>query len=102
MGLQLGAPHCTAEHLMLEPDAKVRIGYWEACTAHAQAIVPLRFTDTKDHPAVGLRETGLGRVAAVASRPAWGANYRKVVWDGWGQYHRAFWAGLMGWLTRRW
>ena len=102
VGLQLGTPHCTAERLMLEPDAKVRIGYWEACAAHAQAIIPLRFTDTTNHPAVGLCETGLGRVAAVASRPAWGANYRKVVWDGWGQYHRAFWAGLMGWLARRW
>ena len=62
----------------------------------------LRFTDEGGHPAVALREIGQGRVAAVASRPAWGTNYRKVVWDGWGQYHRAFWAGLMGWVARCW
>ena len=87
---------------MLEPDAKVHIGYWQPCQAHPEAIVPLRFTDEQRHPAVGLRPIGQGRMAAVASRPAWGAHYRQAVWDGWGQYHRAFWAGLMGWLVRRW
>gem|GEM_PF-2152769 len=102
VGLQLGTPHCTSERLMLEPDAKVHIGYWQPCQAHPEAIVPLRFTDEQRHPAVGLRPIGQGRMAAVASRPAWGAHYRKAVWDGWGQYHRAFWAGLMGWLVRRW
>ena len=102
VGLHLGARHETSERLMLEPDAKVRIGYWVACRAHPEAIVTLRFTDEGGHPAVALRQLGEGRVAAVASRPAWGTNYRKVVWDGWGQYHRAFWAGLMGWVARCW
>ena len=87
---------------MLEPDAKVRIGYWVPCAAHPQALVTLNFTDEKNHPAVGLRQVGKGRIAAVASRPAWGSNYRKVVWDGWGQYHRAFWAGFMGWVGGYW
>ena len=102
VGLQLGTPHCTSERLMLEPDAKVRIGYWVPCAAHPEAIVSLRFTDEDAHPAVGLREIGQGRIVAMASRPAWGTHYCKAVWDGWGQYHRALWAGLMGWLVRRW
>ena len=102
VGLRLGARHDTSDRLMLEPDAKVRIGYWVACRAHPEALVTLCFTDKEGHPAVGLRESGRGRVVAVASRPAWGTNYRKVVWDGWGQYHRAFWAGLMGWVARCW
>ena len=100
VGLRLGARHDTSDRLMLEPDAKVRIGYWVACRAHPEALVTLCFTDKEGHPAVGLRESGRGRVVAVASRPAWGTDHRKVVWDGWGQYHRALWAGLMGWLAR--
>ena len=99
VGLQLATPHCTSERLMLEPDAKVRIADWTPCTAVADAMVPLRYTDAEQHPALGLRTSGRGRLAAVASRPAWGTDYRNVVWDGWGQYHRAFWAGLMGWLA---
>ena len=102
VGLQRVAAHETVDRLMLEPDAKVRIGYWVPCAAHPQALVTLSFTDEKNHPAVGLRQLGKGRIAAVASRPAWGGNYRKVVWDGWGQYHRAFWAGLMGWVGGSW
>ena len=31
VGLKLGTPHCTSERLMLEPDAKVHIGYSQPC-----------------------------------------------------------------------
>lgn len=99
VGLRTAAPHSTARGLMLEPDAKVRIGHWVPAAATPGALVTLRYTDPQAHPAVALRRAGAGRVAAVASRVAWGASYRKVVWDGWGQYHRAFWAGLVGWLA---
>jgi len=102
VGLRPGTPHCTTARLMLEPDAKVRIGYWVRAAAHHQATVTLEFTDGENHPAVALHQAGRGRVAAVASRPAWGAHYRMAVWDGWGQYHRAFWAGLMGWMDGLW
>jgi hypothetical protein len=102
VGLRGREPHYTTARLMLEPDAKVRIGYWVPASAHPEARVTLEFTDAAHHPAVGLRAIGQGRLAAVASRPAWGTNYRKVVWDGWGQYHRAFWAGLMGWAAGTW
>ncbi len=102
LGLQLGTPHTVSRNLMLEPDAKVRIGHWQRCRERPGCIVPLRYTDTANSPAVALAEFGKGRVAAVASRPAWGSHYRKVVWDGWGQYHRALFAGLMAWLARIW
>ena len=62
----------------------------------------LRFTDPESRPAVALRETGRGRVAAVASRPAWGKTGPNVIWDGWGQYHRACFGGLIGWVARAW
>ena len=102
VGLQSGTPHLVARNLMLEPDAKVRIGHWQVCQPGPECIVPLRYTDPAGSPAVGLGQIGLGRVAVVASRPAWGSHYHKVVWDGWGQYHRAFFAGLMGWLAGVW
>jgi hypothetical protein len=102
VGLQAGTPHLVARNLMLEPDAKVRIGHWQLCQPRSGCIVPLRYTDPANSPAVALGQVGRGRVAAVASRPAWGSHYHKVVWDGWGQYHRAFFAGLMGWLAGIW
>jgi hypothetical protein len=100
--LRLGAPHFTANRLMLEPDALVRITWWAPARAWPDALVPLRFTDPDQHPALGLAEYGRGRIAVLASRPAWGAHRGNVVWDGWGQYYRAFTAGLMGWLAGVW
>jgi hypothetical protein len=102
LGLELGAPHHMAKRLMLEPDAKVRIAHWLPATAAVDAVVTLRFTDAGRHPAVALKTVCKGRVAALASRPAWGAHYNNAVWDAWGQYYWAFFAGLMGWLTGRW
>ena len=110
LGLVLGTPHFTAERLMLEPDALVRINAWVPTVARPGAVVTLRYTDPGDHPAVALREAGKGRVAAVASPPAWGDSrrgkdprcYANVVWDGWGQYHRACWGGLIGWVSGVW
>ena len=102
LGLQLGAPHPTTERLMLEPDAAVRISWWVPTTARSGALVALRFTDPESRPAVALREAGRGRVAAVASRPAWGKTGPNVIWDGWGQYHRACFGGLIGWVARAW
>ncbi len=102
LGLQLGVPHFTVWRLMLEPDAQVRITWWAPALAPQDALVPLRFTDPGKHPALGLREFGRGRIAALASRPAWGAHRGNVVWDGWGQYYRAFFAGLMGWVSGIW
>lgn len=102
LGLQLGAPHFTAERLMLDPDAVTRIAWWVPATARPGALVTLRFTDSAGHPAVVLHEPGKGRVAAIASRPAWGKTERNVIWDGWGQYHRACFGGLIGWVARAW
>ncbi|MBI2506175.1 MAG: hypothetical protein HYW07_23410 [Candidatus Latescibacteria bacterium] len=102
LGLQLGTPHFTVSRLMLEPDAQVRLTWWAPARAWPDALVPLRFTDAGRHPALGLAEYGQGRVAVLASRPAWGAHRGNVVWDGWGQYYRAFFAGLMGWLAGIW
>jgi hypothetical protein len=102
LGLQPGEPHLTSQQLMLEPDAKVRIAHWLPTTATPGATVTLRFTDAEHHPAIAVQRVGAGRVAALASRPAWGAHYNNAAWDGWGQYYRACFAGLMGWLTGRW
>ncbi|MBM3278138.1 MAG: hypothetical protein FJY95_08655 [Candidatus Handelsmanbacteria bacterium] len=102
LGLRLGAPHCTVNRLMLEPDAQVRVSWWAPTIASPDALVPLRFTDPDQHPALGLDQYGKGRVAVLASRPAWGAHRGNVVWDGWGQYYRAFFAGLLGWTARIW
>ena len=102
LGLVLGTPHFTAERLMLHPDALVRISQWTPVAARPGATVTLRFTDAGDHPAVVLSEVGKGRIAAVASRPAWGNSYRSAVWDGWGQYHRACFGGLIGWAAGAW
>ena len=102
LGLQLGATHLTAERLMLDPDAVVKITWWVPTAARPGALVTLCFTDPASHPAVALREAGRGRVAAVASRPAWGKAGPNVIWDGWGQYHRACFGGLIGWVARAW
>lgn len=102
LGLALGTPHYTAERLMLEPDAKVRVGYWVPTVAAADAVVTLRFADEARHPAVALKTVGAGKVAALASRPAWGVHYNNAAWDGWGQYYRACFAGLLGWLSGAW
>ncbi len=102
LGLQLATPHLTVSRLMLEPDALVRITWWTPVTARADALVPLRFTAAGNPPALGLACYGQGRLAMLASRPAWGAHRGNVVWDGWGQYYRAFFAGLMGWLAGIW
>lgn len=102
LGLELGTPHYSAERLMLEPDAKVRVAYWVPTVAVADAVVTLRFSDQARHPAIALRACGAGRVAALASRPAWGAHYNNAAWDGWGQYYRACFAGLLGWLSGVW
>ena len=102
LGLKAGTDHCTAERLMLDPDALVRVTHWTPCTAHPDALVTLRFTDANQHPAVALKTAQKGRVAALASRPAWGRDPRSAIWDGWGQYHRACFAGLMGWLAGVW
>jgi hypothetical protein len=102
LGLQRGEPHCTAQRLMLEPDACVRIAHWLPTTPTPGALVTLRFTDAQCHPAVAVHAVGAGRVAALASRPAWGAHYNNAAWDGWGQYYRACFGGLLGWLTGCW
>lgn len=102
LGLQLGAPHFTVSRLMLEPDAQVRITWWAPALARPGALVPLRFTGPGASPALALKDLGRGRIAALASRPAWGAHRGNVVWDGWGQYYRAFFAGLMGWVAGVW
>jgi hypothetical protein len=102
LGLQLGATHCTTSRLMLAPDAQVRLTWWAPTIACAGALVPLRFTGEGSHPALGLSQEGAGRIAVLASRPAWGAHRGNVVWDGWGQYYRSFFAGLMGWLAGNW
>jgi hypothetical protein len=102
LSLQAGMPHTTADRLMLHPDANVRIGLWTPATARPGAVVTLRFTDADRHPAVAVASAGNGRIAAIASRVAWGSGYRSAVWDGWGQYHRACFGGLMGWLAGRW
>lgn len=101
LGLQLGARHWTSERLMLHPDGEARIGFWTPATATTGAIVCLRFTDVGQHPALAVWEVGAGRVAALATRPAWGVTPTNAIWSGWGQYHRALFAGLMGWLARR-
>ena len=93
-----GAAHFTAERLMLPPDVSVNVGQWMPAVARAEATVTLRFTDPGSHPAVALREVGKGRVAAVATCPAWGT----VTWDGFGQYHRACFGGLIGWVAGVW
>ncbi|MEW6752073.1 MAG: hypothetical protein AB1505_14000 [Candidatus Latescibacterota bacterium] len=87
---------------VLQPDARVQIGTWTPCTAAPGAVVTLRFTDAAQHPAVALQRVHRGKVAALATRPAWGQTPRGVIWDGWGQYHRACFAGLMGWLSGVW
>ena len=102
LGLVAGMPHPTADRLMLSPDANVKIGWWVPSRVTPGATITLRFTDPGAHPAVGVAMVGQGRVAAVASRPAWGAGYRNAIWDGWGQYHRACFGGLMGWLAGVW
>lgn len=102
LGLRAGTFHRTAERLMLEPDAQVRVSYWLPTVATADASVTLRFTDPEQHPAVAVKEAGKGRVAAVASRPAWGDETRAAVWDAWGQFHRSCFAGLMGWAAGIW
>ncbi len=102
LGLQLATPHLTANRLMLEPDAQVRITWWTPTTTPPEALVPLRFTGAGNHPALGLAHYGKGRIAVLASRPAWGAHRGNVVWDGWGQYYCAFFAGLMGWTAGIW
>jgi hypothetical protein len=101
LGLRLGEGHATSERLMLDPDAQVRIAHWQPCQGRGGATVPLRFTDEDSHPALALWQVGRGRVAALASRPAWGAHYNNATWDGWGQYYRAFFGGLLGWLSGR-
>ena len=102
LGLQRGTPHYSAERLMLDPDAAVGIARWAPARARPGALVTLRFNDADNHPAVALSEAGKGRVAAVATRSAWGEESAYVIWDGWGQYHRAFFGGLIGWVARRW
>ena len=102
LGLQRGTPHHTSERLMLDPDAAVGIAQWSPAIARPGALVTLRFNDADNHPAVALSEAGKGRVAAVATRSAWGEESAYVIWDGWGQYHRAFFGGLIGWVARRW
>lgn len=101
LSLHAGQPHVTADRLMLHPDTNVRIGWWVPSAARPGAIVTLRFTSPDRHPAVAVAHAGDGRVAAMASRPAWGLGYRNAVWDGWGQYHRACFGGLIGWLAGR-
>ena len=102
IGLQFGTPHYTAERLMLDPDAAIGIVQWTPTRPRSGAVVTLRFTDAESHPAVALSEAGKGRVAAVASRSAWGEESAYVIWDGWGQYHRACFGGLIGWVARAW
>ncbi len=102
LGLQLGTPHYTAERLMLDPDAAIGIAQWTPAQARPGAFVTLRFNDAGNHPAVALSAAGKGRVAAVASRSAWGEESAYVIWDGWGQYHRALFGGLIGWVARAW
>ena len=102
LGLHRGAPHYTAERLMLDPDAAAGIAWWTPAKARSGALVTLRFNDADNHPAVALSESGKGRVAAVATRSAWGEESAYVIWDGWGQYHRAFFGGLIGWVARAW
>lgn len=101
LGLRQDRPHLTADRLMLHPDAHARVELWTPAVA-AGGMVTLRFTDPARHPACAVAQAGRGRVAVVASRPAWGLNPRSAIWDGWGQYHRAFFGGLMGWLAGMW
>ena len=102
LNLEIGTPHITSQGLLLHPDASVKITKWTPSVAKPQGVTTLRFTDRDNHPAVVLSEFGNGRVAAVASRPAWGEAGHDVIWDGWGQYHRACFGGLLGWVTQSW
>jgi hypothetical protein len=102
LGLMTETAHVTADSLMMGPGERIRIARWMPATAAEGTQVTLSFTDADRHPAVGLQEVGKGRVAGVATRPAWGEGSHAVIWDGWGQYTRAFWGGLMGWVSRCW
>ena len=102
LGLALNTQHVTANSLLLGPGERLKITHWMQCEVSDGSQVTLSFTDKDAHPAVALREVGEGRVAAVATRLAWGDGSHSVIWDGWGQYTRAFWGGLMGWVARLW
>jgi hypothetical protein len=102
VGLVPREPHITADRLMLHPDAAMKIAWRMPATAHPDATVTLGYSDNSAHPACAVLNVGRGRVAALSTRPAWGAGYRNAIWDGWGQYHRAFYAGLFGWLAGIW
>ncbi len=102
LGLSQATAHPTADSLLMGPGESLKIARWTPAKAVAGAQVTLSFTDEYQHPAVALHEVGKGRVIAVASRPAWGEGSHAVIWDGWGQYTRAFWGGLLGWASRCW
>ena len=102
LGLSQATAHPTADSLLMGSGERLKIARWTPAKAVAGAQVTLSFTDEYQHPAVALHEVGKGRVIAVASRPAWGEGSHAVIWDGWGQYTRAFWGGLMGWASRCW
>ncbi len=87
---------------MFAPDADVKVAWRAHSTLHPDALATIDYTDDPGYPACAVMSLGMGKVAGLSTRPAFGAGPRNAIWDGWGQYHRACFAGLMGWLSSAW